>query len=132
MKEKLTLILLSFYFGLGTFFSFYVAPTLFKVLERNQAGAVVEKVFPVYFGIGIVVVLISLILGKDFRKIFISLGVLNLILLLFEEFYIIPKMHHLKQTNYELFLKYHGISMAINLLILLLTLSKIGFIFLKR
>ncbi|HID66279.1 MAG TPA: DUF4149 domain-containing protein [Aquificaceae bacterium] len=132
LKEKLVLFLLSVFFGLGSFFSFYVAPTLFKTLEKSQAGTVVEKVFPVYFAIGLVLVLVSLILGFNFGKIFITLVVLNLILLLIQEFFIIPTAHTLKQTNYQLFLKYHGISMAINLGILILTFIKILILILKR
>ncbi|AAC06497.1 DUF4149 domain-containing protein [Aquifex aeolicus] len=132
MKEKLALALLSFFLGLGSFFSFYVAPTLFKVLERQQAGAVVEKVFPVYFGLGIILVGISLFLGRDSGKLFLSLGILNLLLLLLQEFIVIPKLHGLKATNYELFLKYHGVSMGINLAILLLTLGKVLILIFKR
>ncbi|GAB6065033.1 DUF4149 domain-containing protein [Aquifex pyrophilus] len=132
MKEKLVISLLSFFLGLGSFFSFYVAPTLFRVLERQQAGAVVEKVFPVYFGIGILLVLISLIIGYSFGKLFTALALANLLLLFLEEFYIVPTMHSLKQTDYNLFMKYHGISMLINLLILLLTFVKIVILILKR
>jgi hypothetical protein len=40
--DKLLLFLNSAYLGLGAFFSFYVAPTLFKVLEKTEAGKVVE------------------------------------------------------------------------------------------
>jgi hypothetical protein len=50
--DKLLLFLNSAYLGLGAFFSFYVAPTLFKVLEKTEAGKVVERVFPVYFSLG--------------------------------------------------------------------------------
>jgi len=132
LKEKLVLFFLSSFLGLGSFFSFYVAPILFKTLEKSQAGSVVEKVFPVYFAIGLVLVLISLILGFNFGKIFITLAFLNLMLLLIQEFFIIPTAHTLKQTNYQLFLKYHGISMAINLGILILTFIKILILILKR
>jgi len=132
MKEKIALALLSFFLGLGSFFSFYVAPTLFKVLERQQAGAVVEKVFPVYFGLGLILVGISVFLTKDSGKLFISLGVLNLLLLSIQEFVVIPKLHQLKSADYQLFLKYHGVSMGINLAILLLTLGKVLILIFKR
>ncbi len=132
MSEKLSLFLISVFFGLGAFFSFYVAPILFRVLERNQAGAVVEKVFPVYFGLGLVLIAIALFIGRETGKLFIILGIINLALLGLEFFYIVPTMHKLKQTNYQLFMKYHGVSMGINLLILLLTLTKAILIILKR
>ena len=120
------------YLGLGAFFSFYVAPILFRVLERNQAGAVVEKVFPVYFGLGLILVAVALFIGREIGKIFIILGMINLALLSVEFFYIVPTMHKLKQANYQLFMKYHGVSMLINLLILLLTFTKAILIILKR
>lgn len=132
MSEKLALFLISVFFGLGAFFSFYVAPTLFKVLEKNQAGAVVERVFPTYFGLGLILVAIALLVGKEVGKLFLILGITNLALLGLELFYIVPTLHKLKQVNYELFMKYHGISMGINLLILLLALAKAILIILKR
>ncbi len=132
MLEKISLFLLSVFLGLGAFFSFYVAPILFKVLERNQAGAVVEKVFPVYFGLGLILIAVTLFIGKEIGKAFVILGIINLALLCVEFFYIVPTMHKLKQTNYQLFMKYHGVSMGINLLILLLTLTKAILIILKR
>lgn len=132
MSEKLALFLISVFFGLGAFFSFYVAPTLFKVLEKNQAGAVVERVFPIYFGLGLILVAIALLVGKEVGKLFLILGITNLALLGLELFYMVPTMHKLKQVNYELFMKYHGVSMGINLLILLLTLTKAILIILKR
>ncbi len=122
--EKLILALVSFYLGLGSFFSFYVAPILFRVLDKSQAGSVVEKVFPVYFGIGIGVFLVSLVLsflssmGKPAYLFMIS----ALILLLLLEFYILPVSHSLKATDYQAFMRYHGISMVMNLGVLVLSL----------
>ena len=132
MSEKVSLFLLSIFLGLGSFFSFYIAPTLFRVLEKEQAGAVVEKIFPVYFGLGLILVGLSVFFGRGQGKIFLILGITNLLLLGFELFFMVPTMHKLKQTNYQLFLKYHGVSMGINLLILLLTLVKAVLIIIKR
>ncbi len=132
MPEKISLFLLSVFFGLGAFFSFYVAPTLFRVLERSQAGAVVERIFPVYFTLGIVLVGSALILGRKLGKPFLILGIINLTLLSLELFYMVPTMHKLKQENYQLFMRYHGVSMGLNLLILLFTFVKAILIILKR
>ena len=60
---KFLLFLNSAYLGIGSFFSLFVAPNLFRVLQKEQAGAVVERGFPVYFSIGLVVSFITLILG---------------------------------------------------------------------
>jgi hypothetical protein len=117
---KFLLFLNAFYLGLGTFFSFYVAPLLFRVLEKEYAGRVVEKVFPVYFGLGLIFSLLSLILGFRPGKGVVIILILNLIILAFQEFYVLPLSHHLKFTDYEAFMKWHGISMVLNLTHLLL------------
>jgi len=117
---KFLLFLNAFYLGLGTFFSFYVAPLLFRVLEKEYAGRVVEKVFPVYFGLGLIFSLLSLILGFRLGKGVVIILILNLIILAFQEFYVLPLSHHLKFTDYEAFMKWHGISMVLNLTHLLL------------
>ncbi len=125
--DKLLLSLLSAYLGLGTFFSFVVAPTLFRVLDKAQAGGVVERLFPIYFGIGIGITLVSLLLGfiSGIGKLPYVLLVLALVILLILEFYILPVSHSLKQTDYQAFLKYHGISMAMNLALLLLVFIEV-------
>jgi hypothetical protein len=117
---KFLLFLNAFYLGLGTFFSFYVAPLLFRVLEKEYAGRVVEKVFPVYFGLGLIFSLLSLILGFRLGKGVVIILILNLIIPAFQEFYVLPLSHHLKFTDYEAFMKWHGISMVLNLTHLLL------------
>lgn len=117
---KLLLFLNAFYLGLGTFFSFYLAPLLFKVLEKEYAGRIVEKVFPVYFGLGLILGSLSLILGFRLGKWVVIVVILNLIILAFQEFYVLPISHHLKFTDYEAFMRWHGISMVLNLIHLLL------------
>ncbi|MGC8853094.1 MAG: DUF4149 domain-containing protein [Hydrogenobacter sp.] len=116
---KFLLFLNSLYLGLGMFFSFYVAPVLFKVLQKEQAGRVVEKVFPVYFGIGLVVSLLSLMLGFRLSKWLTLLWILNVLILAFQEFYVIPHSRELKLTDYQAFMKLHGISVTLNLIHLL-------------
>ncbi|MEZ0361745.1 MAG: DUF4149 domain-containing protein [Hydrogenobacter sp.] len=117
--SRFLLFLNSFYLGLGVFFSFYVAPTLFKVLEKEQAGRVVEKIFPVYFGIGLFIMVFSLLSGFKLGKWVILLLTLNLLVLAFQEFYVLPLSHQLKLTDYQSFMKWHGISMVLNLVNLL-------------
>ncbi|MFN3813777.1 MAG: DUF4149 domain-containing protein [Aquificaceae bacterium] len=117
---KLLLFLNTFYLGLGSFFSLYVAPTLFKVLEKEQAGKVVERVFPVYFGIGLLVVFSSLLMTLRFDKLLALLSLLNLLILAFQEFYVLPISHQLKMVDYQAFMRWHGVSMVLNLISLLM------------
>jgi predicted phage tail protein len=123
--DKLLLFLNSAYLGLGAFFSFYVAPTLFKVLEKTEAGKVVERVFPVYFSLGIVVMLISTLLGWKVSRSFFLLALINLLIHLVHRFYVLPTASALKIVDYSAFMKWHGISMLLNGISLLLTLVMI-------
>lgn len=122
VMDRLLLLFNSAYLGLGSFFSFFVAPTLFRVLQREQAGAVVEKVFPVYFTIGFLVCLVSFFAGFLVGKVVLFLSFANLLLHGVHLFYILPTVHSLKQVNYGAFMKWHGISMTVNLISLILTL----------
>ncbi len=119
---KFLLFINSLYLGLGSFFSFFIAPMLFKVLQKEQAGAVVERIFPVYFGIGLVVSLATLLLGFKHGKLIAGIALFNLLLHALHIFYVLPTAHSLKLTDYNAFMKWHGISMGMNLLGLLLTL----------
>lgn len=129
--EKMVVFLNSLYLGMASFFSFYVAPTLFKVLGKEQAGKVVEKVFPVYFGVGGLVALLSVLLGLRIGKFFVLLAILNLLLHILQEFYILPTANQLKQSNYEEFMRWHGISVSVNLAILVITLIMVVIILRK-
>ncbi len=123
--SKFLFFLNSFYLGMGVFFSIYVAPTLFKVLEKAEAGKVVEKVFPVYFGIGFLVMLFSLAVGWKVSKIFFTVSLVNFLLHGVHLFYVLPKAKSLKVIDYSEFMKWHGVSMGLNLLGLLLVLVMI-------
>lgn len=81
-----------------------------------------ERIFPIYFGIGLLVSLITLFLGFRFGKLIAGLALLNLILHALHIFYILPTAHALKPVDYQAFMKWHGISMGVNLLSLSLTL----------
>ncbi|MFN7064662.1 MAG: DUF4149 domain-containing protein [Aquificaceae bacterium] len=120
--DKLLLFLNSAYLGLGSFFSFFVAPTLFQTLTREQAGAVVGKVFPVYFSLGLMIALATSLLSFKISKGVFSVALFNLLLQGIHLFYLQPKAHALKAIEYTAFMKLHGISMGMNLLSLLLTL----------
>ncbi|MEJ7621424.1 MAG: DUF4149 domain-containing protein [Aquificaceae bacterium] len=119
---KFLLFINSLYLGLGAFFSFFIAPTLFKVLQKEQAGAVVEKVFPVYFSLGLVASLITIILSFKYSKLIFGLALANALIHALHIFYVLPIAHNLKMVDYQAFMKWHGISMGMNLLSLFLTL----------
>ncbi len=117
---KFLLFLNAFYLGLASFFSFYVAPTLFRVLEKELAGKVVERVFPVYFGIGLLIAFLSFLMTLRLSKLLAFLFLVNLLVLSFQEFYILPMSHQLKTVDYQAFMRWHGVSMVLNLISLLI------------
>lgn len=120
--DRFLLFVNAAYLGLGAFFSFYVAPILFRVLQKEQAGDVVERVFPVYFSLGLLVCLLTLVLGLRVGNPISILALVNGLVHAIHVFYILPKAHNLKLLDYEAFMKWHGLSMGMNLLSLLLTL----------
>lgn len=50
--KYLHLLSLVVWVGSITFFSFFAAPSIFKILERGEAGKVVGSIFPKYYGVG--------------------------------------------------------------------------------
>ncbi|MEN3029039.1 MAG: DUF4149 domain-containing protein [Aquificaceae bacterium] len=119
--DRFLLFLNSAYLGLGSFFSFFLAPTLFRVLQKEQAGSLVERVFPVYFSLGLGVSLLTFLLGFRLGRLLPLLAFMNLLLHAFHLFYILPTTHGLKGLDYDAFIRWHGISLVVNLLSLLLT-----------
>jgi len=128
------IFLLSLYFGLGGFFSFYMAPLLFKTLEKSLAGSVVEKVFPVYFGVGLAAVGTSLLLALSSKmpKFLDTLLIVNLIILLALEFYVLPEAHSLKVAGSPEFIKMHLISVIMSTVSLFFTFGAIIYLIVKR
>ena len=115
MLERFVAALLGFYLGFSTFFSFVVAPILFSVLDKSQGGKVVFHIFPLYFGSATLLLGLAAILTfkGGYRKIAYLLLVATLIAA-FQEFYILPSMGELKTANPEGFKMWHGISMLLN------------------
>jgi len=69
----------------------------------------VERVFPVYFGIGLVVSLTTLLLGFKYGRLIAVLALFNLLLHAILIFYVLPTAHSLKLTDYDAFMRWHGI-----------------------
>ncbi len=127
------IFLLSFYFGLGAFFSYIVAPQLFKSLERSVAGGIVEKVFPLYFGIGLGAVGISLLIAvtSKMSRFLLTLLAVNLIILLVLQFYILPQAHALKSTSSPEFVRVHLISVIMSTVSLFFTFGAIVYLIVR-
>jgi hypothetical protein len=111
--------------GMMLFFSFVIAPTVFKFLPTTQSGPYIRKLFPIYYIINAALSLGSLIA-------IISLGVFNaifyantivLVLFAFCYFYLMPTINKQKIKKNRKFKILHGSSVAINLIQIILLIS---------
>ena len=113
------IILPSIVLGIMLFFSFAVAPLIFKVLEENQARKFVRTMFPYYYSINLI--LVSLICIFLIYKNFINLDfyLLTSVAILFaiSLFVLMPMINNARDQKKEIKFKYlHTGSVIINFL----------------
>ena len=113
--------------GMMIFFSFILAPMIFKILDPENAGKFVRKIFPYYYFVNLVflsiVVLLFLLNSKINFKFYIIVSLI--ISFIFAQFILMPFINKLRDNNEENKFKYgHGFSVAINFL------QMIGLVFL--
>ena len=113
------IILPSIVLGIMLFFSFAVAPIIFKVLKENEARNFVRTIFPYYYLINLM--LISLISIFLFFKNFINLDFYLLasvaILFVVSLFILMPMINNARDQKQDIKFKYlHMISVIINFL----------------
>lgn len=118
--NNIVLFMISTWFGVSLFFSFDVATTLFDTLSTMLAGDVVAKIFPMYFGIGLFIFLMSFFIlffseKPTLRKNFAFL-ILNIVIFIAFLVFILPEASFLKHTDYHAFLRLHAFSMVLNLI----------------
>lgn len=117
MIENLIRNLTAMTLGMMLFFSFVVAPIIFKVLNANNASDFVRKIFPYYYMVNLsflsVVVLLLFYSSSIGLEFFITLTIV--ILFAFSLFILMPMINKLKDKNEEKKFKYsHGLSVIIN------------------
>ena len=113
------IILPSVVLGIMLFFSFAVAPIIFKVLKENEARKFVRTIFPYYYLINLM--LISLICIFLFTKNFINLDfyLLSSVAILFaiSLFILMPMINNSRDQKQDIKFKYlHMTSVIINFL----------------
>ena len=117
MIENLIQNLIAISLGAMLFFSFVIAPVIFKVLDANNAGKFVRKIFPYYYLINLIILSIAVLLlfyissiNSDF---YITLVIT--ILFAFSLFVLMPLINKLKDNKEERKFKYsHTLSVVIN------------------
>ncbi len=117
MSEQIIMNLVSLVLGIMLFFSFILAPMIFKVLPPDNAGVFIRAIFPYYYLVNL------LILGSIsgfyiFYQTFILdfyLVLTSALLFFFNLVYLMPKINKFKdERNEKAFKVSHFISVVIN------------------
>ena len=117
MSEQIIMNMVSLVLGIMLFFSFILAPMIFKVLPPDNAGVFIRAIFPYYYLVNLLI--LGLISGfyifyqtfiLDFYLVFTSA-----LLFFFNLVYLMPKINKLKdERNEKAFKISHFISVVIN------------------
>ena len=113
------IILPSVVLGIMLFFSFAVAPLIFKVLEENQARKFVRTMFPYYYSINLILVSLICIflIYKNFINFDFYLLISVAILFAISLFILMPMINNARDLKKEIKFKYlHTGSVIINFL----------------
>ncbi|MBL61661.1 MAG: hypothetical protein CMI85_06020 [Candidatus Pelagibacter sp.] len=117
MSEQIIMNLISLVLGIMLFFSFILAPMIFKVLSPENAGIFVRAIFPYYYLVNLLilgVISIFYIFYKTFTLDF-YLILTTALLFLFNLIFLMPKINQYKdQKNERAFKISHFISVIIN------------------
>ena len=117
MSEQIIMNMVSLVLGIMLFFSFILAPMIFKVLPPDNASVFIRAIFPYYYLINL------LILGSIsgfyiFYQTFILdfyLVLISALLFFFNLVYLMPKINKFKdEKNEKAFRIFHFISVVIN------------------
>jgi len=133
IAEKLVLAFTTATFSIGVFFSFVIAPILFKTLGKEQAGKIVEKTLPLYFALCLGLDALSLlaVFKANVGFILILILILTITLNAVQLYIIFPESREKKRTYYQGFLKLHKISLTFNIAVILLNLTAVLYLIFK-
>ncbi|OUV88155.1 MAG: hypothetical protein CBC96_00745 [Pelagibacteraceae bacterium TMED136] len=117
MSEQIIMNLISLVLGIMLFFSFILAPMIFKVLSPENAGIFVRAIFPYYYLVNLLIlglICIFYIFYKTFTLDF-YLILTTALLFLFNLIFLMPKINQYKdQKNERAFKISHFVSVIIN------------------
>ena len=117
MIENLIQNLIAISLGTMLFFSFVIAPVIFKILNANNAGKFVRKIFPYYYLINLIILSIVVLLLFYISSISLDFYITLVIAILFafSLFILMPLINKLKDNKEERKFKYsHTLSVIIN------------------
>jgi|TARA_B110000027_G_scaffold117313_1_gene128568 hypothetical protein len=119
MIENLIQNLIAISLGAMLFFSFVIAPVIFKVLDANNASKFVRKIFPHYYLINLVIlsVVVLLLLYISSVNLDFYITLIITILFAFSLFVLMPSINKFKDNEEERKFKYsHTLSVILNLI----------------
>ena len=133
IAQKLVLTFMASTFAIGSFFSFVVAPLLFKTLGKEQAGRVVEKIFPIFFAtcLGLDAISLLAVFKANVGFLLILILILTITFNAIQLYIIIPESRERKRTDYQAFLKIHKISVILNLSVIILNFLGVVYLIFK-
>ena len=105
--------------GMMIFFSFVLAPMIFKILDAENAGKFVRKIFPYYYFVNLIFLSIAAILLFLISSLNKDLYIILLLVMsfIFAQFILMPLINKLKDNNQEKKFEYaHVLSVLINFL----------------
>ena len=103
--------------GMMIFFSFVLAPMIFKILDAENAGKFVRKIFPYYYFVNLIFLSIAIILFIIISSIGVNFYITLALAMsfIFAQFFLMPVINKFKDNNQEKKFKYaHGASVVIN------------------
>ena len=115
--ENLIQNIIAITLGMMIFFSFVLAPMIFKILDAENAGKFVRKIFPYYYFVNLIFLLTILLLLYLISLIDLKFYIVLALALsfIFAQFILMPLINKLKDNNDEKKFKYmHGLSVIIN------------------
>ena len=115
--ENLIQNIIAFSLGVMFFFSFVLAPMIFKILDEKNAGKFVRKIFPYYYFVNLVflsvVVVLLLYISENNFELYIAISLV--ISFIFAQFFLMPFINNLKDKNEKNKFKYfHALSVLLN------------------
>ena len=117
MNEQMIIYLISMILGIMLFFSFVIAPVVFKTLNEENARKFIRRIFPFYYNVNLGISLIILIIHLILNKFGIDFYLILLISFLFatSNYLLMPLINKYRDEKKDIKFKYaHFISVAIN------------------
>ena len=115
--ENLTQNIIAISLGMMIFFSFVLAPMIFKILDAENAGKFVRKIFPYYYFVNLISLSVAVILFYLISSLSVEFYITLILALsfIFAQFILMPLINKLKDNHQETKFKYaHGFSVIIN------------------